>query len=58
MAMLCNECRVEGKNKRIMCNHTEDMCMFIRYCSVSGKYYQTDRAKDCKLKGADNGKAK
>ena len=58
MALLCNDCECKGKRKEIWCKHTDEMCMFIRYCSVSGKFYQTDRAKDCKMKGRSNGEGK
>lgn len=55
MALICNDCECRGKNKQIWCKHTEEPCVFIRFCSVSGKYYQTDAAARCKLKGKDNG---
>ena len=48
MALICNDCTVEGKKKLIRCKHTGEPCVFIRYCSVSGKYYQTDAAARCK----------
>ena len=56
MALICNECRVEGKARKIICRHTDGPCAFVRFCAVSGKYYQTDRAAGCKLKGQDDGK--
>lgn len=56
MALLCNDCRVEGKAKKILCRHTGAPCAFMRFCAVSGKYYQTDAAGRCKLKGAADGK--
>lgn len=56
MALLCNDCTVEGKKKLIKCKHTGEPCVFIRYCSVSGKYYQTDAAAGCRQRGKDNGK--
>lgn len=56
MALLCNECEVTGKKRAIKCKHTEEPCLFIRYCHVSGKYYQTDGAAKCKMKGQSNGK--
>lgn len=58
MGMLCNECEVTGKKRAIKCNHTKEPCVFIRYCHVSGKYYQTDGAATCRLKGKSNGENK
>lgn len=55
MALICNECRVTGKTRKIMCRNTGEPCFFMRFCAVSGKYYQTDAADKCKLKGKDNG---
>lgn len=55
MALLCNECTVKGKNKQIWCDHTGEPCLHVRYCAVSMKYYQTDAAKDCKVKEKHNG---
>lgn len=55
MALLCNDCIVQGKTHKIICEHTGGPCAFMRYCQVSGKYYQTDGACRCRLKGADNG---
>lgn len=56
MALLCNDCIVEGKTHKIICERTDKPCMFMRFCQVSGKYYQTDGAGRCKLKGAEDGK--
>lgn len=53
MALLCNECEVKGKRKEIWCKNTGKLCVFIRFCSVSGKYYQTDNAKNCKARKND-----
>ena len=55
MALLCKDCIVEGKTNKIICEHTVKPCAFMRFCQVSGKYYQTDKAARCKLKGAGNG---
>lgn len=55
MALICNECRVEGKTRKIMCKNTGEPCFFMRFCAVSGKYYQTDAAEKCKLKGKNDG---
>lgn len=55
MALLCNDCRVEGKTRKIICEHTGLPCAFMRFCQVSNKYYQTDAAGRCKLKGAEDG---
>lgn len=50
MALLCNDVEIRGKNKQIWCIHTDAPCIFVRYCAVSMKYYQTDRAKECKVR--------
>ena len=55
MALLCNDVEIKGKRKEIWCKHTGDICCFIRYCGVSGKFYQTDRAKTCKMRGKKDG---
>lgn len=54
MALHCNECRVEGKSRKIICNYTGEPCFFMRYCAVSSKYYQTDAAKRCRRKEKKN----
>lgn len=54
MAMICNDCTVEGKKRLIQCKHTGEPCLFIRFCGVSGHYYQTDAAARCKMKGKRN----
>jgi len=56
MALLCNDCEVKGKRKEIWCKHTDKPCVFLRYCSVSSHYYQTDGAARCKLRGVKDGK--
>lgn len=56
MALICNDCRVEGKARKIICKSTEAPCLFVRFCAVSGKYYQTDAAAKCKLRGENDGK--
>lgn len=56
MALLCNDCIVEGKTHKIICEHTGKPCAFMRFCQVSSKYYQTDRAANCKLKEKNDGK--
>lgn len=58
MAVLCNDCIVEGKTHKIICEHTKKPCAFMRYCAVSMKYYQTDNAARCKLRETDDGKQK
>lgn len=58
MATLCNDCECRGKKRELWCKHTGEICMFLKYCGVSGHYYQTDAAARCKLKGKDNGKDK
>lgn len=52
MGLLCNDIRMDGR--RIICLHTDEPCIFLRYCATSRKYYQTDRAKDCRVKGKKN----
>lgn len=56
MALLCNDCIVEGKTHKIICEHTGEPCLHVRYCAVSSKYYQTDAAARCKLKEKNDGK--
>lgn len=56
MALLCNECEIKGKRKELWCKNTGDPCIFVRYCSLNGRFYHSDAAKTCKLKGGDNGK--
>lgn len=58
MALLCNDCRVEGKARKIICKYTALPCYFMRFCAVSGKYYQTDAAARCKVKGQKDGERK
>lgn len=58
MALLCNECECRGKRMEIWCKHTGEPCVFIRYCSLNGKQYQTDGAKTCKMRGKDDEKEK
>ncbi len=55
MALLCNDCRIEGSRHKPICKHTDMPCVFLRYCAVSMKYYQTDAAADCGLKGDRDG---
>lgn len=54
MALLCNDCNVIGKTHQMWCKHTGEPCMHVRYCAVSGKYYQTDAATFCPLKKEQN----
>lgn len=56
MALLCNDCTVEGKKRSIRCKHTGEPCVFVRFCGVSGHYYQTDQAARCRMKGQANEK--
>lgn len=58
MALLCNDCEIRGGRKEIWCKHTETPCVFIRFCRTKGRYYQTDGAAHCKMKGKGNGKDK
>lgn len=53
MALLCND--VEMRGKQIWCIHTGEPCVFVRYCANGGRYYQTDQAKACKMKGKCDG---
>lgn len=52
MALLCNDCQI--RDRRIWCNHTGQPCGHVRYCAVSMKYYQTDNAKNCRLRRLKN----
>jgi len=56
MALHCNDATVIGKTKQIWCDHTGEPCLHVRYCAVSGKYYQTDAAMCCKVKEKSDGK--
>lgn len=58
MALLCNDVEIKGKNKQMWCLHTGAPCAHMRFCAVSGKYYQTDAAAKCKVKGQGDGKAR
>ena len=58
MALICNDCEVRGKRKQIWCKHTDSPCAFLRFCTVSMKYYQTDGAKRCKVRNKENEKKK
>lgn len=51
MALICNDCIVQGKTCKIICEHDGTPCAFMRYCAVSRKYYQTDGAARCRKKG-------
>ena len=53
MALVCDRATVRGKQRQIWCGLLDKPCGFVRFCAVSGKYYQTDRAKDCKARGKD-----
>lgn len=54
MALICNDVEMRGrKPARIWCTRTGQPCMFVRYCAVSMKYYQTDDAKRCKARECD-----
>lgn len=55
MALLCNECTVTGRSHQIWCNKTGKPCLHVRYCAVSGKYYQTDAAAKCKARRESDG---
>lgn len=48
MALLCNDVRMEGR--RPICLHTDLPCIWLRFCKVSGKYYQSDKAKECRIR--------
>ena len=55
MALLCNDVEIKGKRKEIWCKHTGAPCVFIRYCSLNGRFYHTDAAKTCKMRGKNDG---
>lgn len=44
MMLLCDEARMKGR--RIWCGDRMP-CAHVRYCQLSGKYFQTDAAKNC-----------
>ena len=52
MAMICNECELRGNRKprKIWCKLVDQPCLFVRFCAVSSKYYQTDEAAKCKVR--------
>ena len=50
MALLCNDATVVGKTKQIWCDHTGQPCLYMRFCAISNKYYQTDKACKCKVR--------
>lgn len=53
MALICNDVEMRGsKPAQIWCVRSGQPCAFVRYCAVSRKYYQTDAAKDCRLREA------
>lgn len=45
--LICNQAYMDGK--KIMCKRG-NICVHVRYCAVSMKYYQTDNAKECVMK--------
>lgn len=52
--LICNQAFMDGK--KIMCKQTDNICVHVRYCAVSMKYYQTDNAKDCVMRYEDGKK--
>lgn len=50
--LICNKAYMDGK--KIMCKQTNNICVHVRYCAVSMKYYQTDNAKECVMKEDKN----
>ena len=56
MGLHCNDATVVGKNKQIWCDHTGEPCMYMRFCEISRKYYQTDAAMRCKVRKRDGHK--
>ena len=49
--LICEHAYIEGKKpQKIMCRKVNNLCVHIRYCAVSMKYYQTDNAKECVMK--------
>ena len=43
--LICKKAYMD--KKKIMCTATKNVCVHVRYCAVSMKYYQTDNTKDC-----------
>lgn len=55
--LICDKAYVEGKKpQKIFCKLTENICVHVRYCGLSMKYYQTDKAKDCVMRERDGKK--
>jgi len=56
--LLCDKAYVKGggKPRKIYCKATGGICVHVRYCSLSMKYYQTDNAKRCLVKEETDGK--
>ena len=50
MALICDKAIIKGKRGQIWCEPQDMPCAFVRYCAVSMKYYQTDKAKKCKAR--------
>lgn len=51
--LICNQAYMDGKT--IMCKRG-NICVHVRYCAVSMKYYQTDNAKECVMRYEDGKK--
>lgn len=51
--LICNQAYMDGK--KIMCKRG-NICVHVRYCAVSMKYYQTDNAKECVMRYEDGKK--
>ena len=57
--LICDKAFIKQgqKPQKIYCKaQGGGLCVHVRYCGVSMKYYQTDAAKDCLAKEAENGK--
>lgn len=52
--LICDKAYMDARlKKQIMCGVTKNICVHVRYCAVSMKYYQTDNAKDCVVRYED-----
>lgn len=58
--LICDKAYIKQgqKPQKIYCRALDGgPCAHVRYCAVSMKYYQTDAAKNCLAKEAEDGQA-
>ena len=53
--LLCDKATIRGKTHQVWCDITMEPCLHTRYCSLRMKYYQTDAAKNCRVKERKDG---